>query len=78
MCPDSPSVSKPANEVPPYPHSVPVPGRSLTANACEPYFDFIELSLSKKRNTPRSARATSMEAGHQSGLWVRVAPNAPF
>jgi len=31
-------------------HAVPVPGRSPTASACEPYFDFIELSLSKGRN----------------------------
>jgi transposase len=29
---------------------VAVPGRSPTASACEPYFDFIELSLSKGRN----------------------------
>jgi len=29
---------------------VPVPGRSPTARACEPYFEFIELSLSKGRN----------------------------
>jgi transposase len=27
-----------------------IPGRSPTASACEPYFDFIELSLSKGRN----------------------------
>ena len=39
---------RPANEL----HSEPVtvPGRSPTASACEPYFDFIELSLSKGRN----------------------------
>jgi hypothetical protein len=42
--------SKPANEVSPDSGSVPVPGRSPTASACEPYFDFIELSLSKGRN----------------------------
>lgn len=30
--------------------SPPVPGRSPTASACEPVFDFIELSLSKGRN----------------------------
>jgi transposase len=42
--------SKPANEVSPDFHAVPVPGRSPTASACEPYFDFIELSLSKGRN----------------------------
>ncbi len=28
----------------------PLPGRSSTGSACEPYFDFIELSLSKGRN----------------------------
>jgi transposase len=44
---------KPANEaeqVSPDSESVSVPGRSPTASACEPYFDFIELSLSKGRN----------------------------
>jgi len=41
---------KPANEVSPDFREVPVPGRSPTASACEPYFDFIELSLSKGRN----------------------------
>jgi len=29
---------------------VPLPGRCPTSSACEPYFDFIELSLSKGRN----------------------------
>jgi transposase len=29
---------------------VPIPSRSPTASACEPYLDFIELSLSKGRN----------------------------
>jgi len=29
---------------------IPLPGRSPTGSACEPYFDFIELSLSKGRN----------------------------
>ena len=28
----------------------PLPGRSPTGSACEPYFDFIELSLGKGRN----------------------------
>ena len=42
--------SKPANEVSPGSAPVPAPGRSPTASACEPYFDFIELSLSKGRN----------------------------
>ena len=38
--------SKPANEVSPDS----APGRSTTASACEPYRDFIELSLHKGRN----------------------------
>ena len=29
---------------------IPLPGRCPTGSACEPYFDFIELSLSKGRN----------------------------
>ncbi len=44
---------KPANEtqpVSPDSDSVSVPSRSPTASACEPYFDFIDLSLSKGRN----------------------------
>jgi transposase len=44
---------KPANEVQqasPDSDSVSIPGRSPTASACEPYFDFIDLSLSKGRN----------------------------
>jgi transposase len=43
-------ISKPANEASPGSAPVPVPGRSPTASACEPHFDFIELSLSKGRN----------------------------
>ena len=42
----TPLNSKPANEVSPDS----APGRSATASACEPYRDFIELSLSKGRN----------------------------
>jgi transposase len=42
----APPDSKPANEV----STDPVPGQSATASACEPYRDFIELSLSKGRN----------------------------
>lgn len=45
-----PEEPKPANEVSPDSAPVPVPGRSPTASACEPHFDFIELSLSKGRN----------------------------
>jgi len=47
--PTTPS-SKPANEASPDSAPVSVPGRSASASACEPYFDFIELSLSKGRN----------------------------
>jgi transposase len=41
----APPPSKPANEV-----STDSAGRSVTASACEPYRDFIELSLTKGRN----------------------------
>jgi transposase len=50
VSPDSSADPKPANEASPDPDPVPVPGRSPTASACEPYLDFIELSLSKSRN----------------------------
>jgi transposase len=40
--------SNPANEVSPDPAAT--PSRSPSASACEPYLDFIELSLSKGRN----------------------------
>lgn len=43
-------ISKPANEVSPDSAPVSAPSRSPSASACEPYFDFIELSLSKGRN----------------------------
>jgi transposase len=42
--------SKPANEVTPDFERMPVPGRSPSASVCEPFIDFIELSLSKGRN----------------------------
>jgi transposase len=42
--------SKPANEVSPDSVAGSAPGRSPSASACEPHFDFIELSLSKGRN----------------------------
>ena len=45
-----PENPKPANEVSPDSGPVPVPGRSPTASACEPHFDFIELSARKGRN----------------------------
>jgi len=51
---------KPANGVSPDSESTPVPGRSPTASACEPYFDFIELSLTKGRNAKPSIRTWSM------------------
>jgi transposase len=42
----APTDSKPANEV----STDPAPDQSATASVCEPYRDFIELSLSKGRN----------------------------
>lgn len=45
-----PAASKPANEVSPDSGPVPASTRSPTASICEPYFDFIELSLGKGRN----------------------------
>jgi hypothetical protein len=36
--------------VSPDPAPIPLPGRCPTSSACEPYFDFIELSLGKGRN----------------------------
>jgi transposase len=42
----APPEPKPANEV----STDPAPGPNVTASACEPYRDFIELSLSKGRN----------------------------
>ena len=48
--PDPAELSKPANEVSPDFGSPPAPGRQSTASACEPYLEFIELSLGKGRN----------------------------
>jgi transposase len=48
--PDPAELSKPANEVSPDSGLPPAPGRAPTASACEPYLEFIELSLSKGRN----------------------------
>ena len=48
--PDPAELSKPANEVSSDPGSPPAPGRAPTASACEPYLEFIELSLGKGRN----------------------------
>lgn len=48
--PDPPAISKPANEVAPDSDPILVPSRSPTASACEPYLDFIEISLGKGRN----------------------------
>jgi transposase len=46
----SQSESKPANEVSPDSPPAAEPTRSPSASACEPFLDFIELSLSKGRN----------------------------
>ena len=43
-------ISKPANEGSPDSDRVAAPGRSPTASACEPFFDFIEIALRKGRN----------------------------
>jgi transposase len=48
--PDLPAISKPANEASPDSEPIFAPSRSLTASACEPYLDFIEISLGKGRN----------------------------
>ena len=48
--PDPPATAKPAQEVIPDSGLAEAPGRSPSASACEPYRDFIELSLSKGRN----------------------------
>jgi transposase len=42
--------ARPANQLSPDFPSVSAPGRSPSASACEPYREFIELSLSKGRN----------------------------
>jgi transposase/rhodanese-related sulfurtransferase len=47
---DPPAISKPANEVIPDSGPPPEPGRSPSASACEPYCDFIEVSMGKGRN----------------------------
>jgi len=46
----SPKPANEAGEVSPDSGPAAVPDRSPTASACEPYFDFIEMSLSKGRN----------------------------
>ena len=45
-----PSRAKTGQRCPPTRRRSRLPGRSPTGSACEPYFDFIELSLSKGRN----------------------------
>jgi hypothetical protein len=46
--------AKPANEVTPGSGLSPAPGRSPGASTCEPYRDFIEISLSKGPNAKAS------------------------
>jgi hypothetical protein len=48
--------SKPANEASPDSAPVGEPTRSPTASTCEPFFDFIELSLSRGRNAKATKR----------------------
>jgi transposase len=49
VSPDSVEGAKPANEVSPDPETA-VPKRTATASRCEPFLEFIELSLAKGRN----------------------------
>ena len=48
---------------------IPLPGRCPTGSACEPYFDFIELSLSKGRN----AKAIYQDLVDSHGFTARYA-----
>lgn len=49
--------------------AIPLPGRCPTGSACEPYFDFIELSLSKGRN----AKAIYQDLVDSHGFTARYA-----
>ena len=60
---------KPAKEVSPDSRPVPAPGRSPSASACEPFRDFIELSLSKGRN----AKAIYQDLVDDHGFAARYA-----
>ena len=64
-----PDDSKPANEVSTGSGSGPAPGRSPSASACEPFRDFIELSLSKGRN----AKAIYKDLVDDHGFTARYA-----
>jgi hypothetical protein len=55
--------------VSPDPVPAPLPGRCPTSSACEPYFDFIELSLSKGRN----AKAIYQDSVDSYGFMGRYA-----
>lgn len=61
--------AKPANEASPDPRPVLAPGRSPSASACEPFRDFIELSLSKGRN----AKAIYQDLVDDHGFTARYA-----
>jgi transposase len=61
--------SKPANEVSTDPRPVSAPGRSPSASACEPFRDFIELSLGKGRN----AKAIYQDLVDDYGFTARYA-----
>jgi len=60
---------KPAKEVSPDSRPVPAPGRSPSASACEPFRDFIGLSLSKGRN----AKAIYQDLVDDHGFAARYA-----
>ena len=64
--------AKPANEVSPDSGPIPAPGRSPSASACEPYFDFIDLSLSKGRN----AKAIYQDLVDDHGFTGRLSKEA--
>ena len=55
--------------VSPDPAPIPLPGRCPTSSACEPYFDFIELSLSKGRSMRPSIR--TVDSHGFAGRWQR-------
>lgn len=66
-CPTAPDQNRPT--VSPDSDPVPQPSRTPTGSACEPYFDFIELSLSKGRN----AKAIYQDLVDQHGFAARYA-----
>ena len=66
--------AKPATAVSPDSGPLSAPGRSPSASACEPYFDFIELSLRKGRN----AKAIYQDLVDDHGFSGRYQSARPF